>query len=114
FRKQTIMTLRTLLLENALMAFKSVLLGHLNLTVSLDCILQILFERSGARMETDCHIVYWVNTAGLSTSYQRLLTAVVDGLSAMDLREQGKPIHLRLKGLPPRGSSVHSRQEAHY
>jgi hypothetical protein len=37
----------------------------------------------------------------LSTSYQRLLTAVVDGLSAMDLREQGKPIHIRLKGLSP-------------
>jgi hypothetical protein len=62
---------------------------------------KILFERSGARMETDCHIVYWINTAGLATSYQRLLTAVVDGLSAMDLREQGKPIHLRLKGLSP-------------
>jgi hypothetical protein len=101
FRKQTIMTLRTLLLENALMAFMSVLLGHLNLKVSLDCILRILFERSGARMETDCHIVYGVNPVGLSTSYQRLLTAVVDGLNAMDLREQGKSIHIRLKGLSP-------------
>jgi len=58
-------------------------------------------ERSGTRMETDCHIVYWVNTVGLSTAYQRLLTAVVDGLNAMDLREQGKPIHIRLKGLSP-------------
>ena len=36
-----IMTLRTLLLENALMAFMSILLGHLNLTVSLDCLLII-------------------------------------------------------------------------
>jgi hypothetical protein len=69
--------------------------------VSLDCLLKILFERSGARMETDGHVVYWVNTAGLSASYQRLLTAVVDGLSAMDLREQGKPIQVRLKGLSP-------------
>ena len=95
------MTLRTLLLENALMAFMSVLLGHLNLKVSLDCILRILFERSGARMETDYHIVYWVNPVGLSTSYQRRLTAVVDGLNAMDLREQGKSIYIRLKGLSP-------------
>lgn len=101
FRKQTIMTVRTLLLENALMAFMSVLLGHLNLKVGLDCLLKILFERSGARMEPDGHVVYWVNTAGLSASYQRLLTAVVDGLSAMDLREQGKPIQVRLKGLSP-------------
>jgi hypothetical protein len=101
FRKQTSMTLRTLWLANALMAFMSIRLGHLNLTVSLDCLLKILLERRGARMETACHIVYGVNTAGLSTSYQRLLTAVVDGLSAMDLREQGKPILLRLKGLSP-------------
>ena len=101
FRKQTIMTFRTLLLENALRAFMSVLLGHLDLKVSLDCLLNILFERSGARMETDCHVVYWVNTVGLSASYQRLLTAVVDGLCAMDLRERGKPIHIRLKGPPP-------------
>lgn len=101
FRKQTIMTFRTLLLENALMAFMSVLLGHLDLQVSLDCLLKLLFERSGARMETDGHVVYWVNTAGLSASYQRLLTAAVDGLCAMDLREQGKPIHVRLQGLPP-------------
>jgi hypothetical protein len=63
--------------------------------------LKILFERSGARMETDCHVVYWINTAGLSAAYQRLLTAVVDGLSAMDLREQAKPIQVRLKCLSP-------------
>ena len=49
FRKQTIMTVRTLLLENALTSFIAVLLGHLNLKVSLDCLLRILFERSGAR-----------------------------------------------------------------
>jgi hypothetical protein len=69
--------------------------------VRLDCLLQVLFERSGARMETDGHLVYWGNTAGWSTAYQRLRTAVVDGLSAMDLREQGTPIHIRLKGLSP-------------
>jgi hypothetical protein len=69
--------------------------------IRLDCLLTILCERSGARMETDCHVVYWVNTVGLSASSQRLLTAMVDGLCAMDLREQGKPMHVRLKGLPP-------------
>ena len=66
--------------------------------VSLDCILHILFERSGARMVTGSQTIYWMNTTGLSAAYQRLLTAVVDGLCAMDLRAQGKPIHVRLKG----------------
>jgi hypothetical protein len=101
FRKQTIMTVRTLLLENALASFMAVLVGTLTMKVSLDCILHLLFERSGARMVTDSQMIYWINTTGLSAAYQRLLTAVVDGLCAMDLREQGKPIHVRLKGLSP-------------
>lgn len=100
-RKQTSMTVRTLLLENALRSFMAVLLGFLKTQVSLDCLLKLLFERSGARMETATQVVYWVNTAGLSVPYHRLLAKVVDGLCAMDLREQGKPIHVRLKTLPP-------------
>jgi hypothetical protein len=101
FRKQTIMTVRTLLLENALMSFMAVLLGCLKTKVSLDCLLKLLFERSGARMETATQVVYWINTAGLSVPYHRLLAEVVDGLCAMDLREQGKPMHVRLKTMPP-------------
>jgi len=101
FRKQTIMTCRTLLLENALMAFMAVLLGYLQSTVSLACVLHILFERSGAYLETAAEIVYGVNTAGLSLPYRRLLKEVVDGLGAMDLRHQGKPIRVYLKDMPP-------------
>ena len=101
FRKQTIMTVRTLLLENALMSFMAVLVGCLKTHVSLNCLLQLLFERSGARMETATQVVYWINTAGLSVPYHRLLAEIVDGLCAMDLRDQGKPIHIRLKTMPP-------------
>ena len=100
-RKQTIMTVRTLLLENALMSFMAVLLGCLKTQVSLDCLLKLLFERSGTRMETATQVVYWVNTAGLSVPYHRLLAEVVDGLCTMDLQDQGKPIHVRLKTMPP-------------
>src|SRR5712691_9776610 len=66
FRTQTIMTIRTLLLENVLRAFLVALCAHLPRKVSLDCLLRILFERSGARMETVSQVVYWVNTAGVS------------------------------------------------
>jgi hypothetical protein len=100
-RKQTIMTIRTLLLENALTSFMAVLLGFLKTPVSLDGLLKLLFERSGARLETSTQVVYWVNTAGLSVPYHRLLAEVVDGLCAMNLREQGKPLHVRLKTMPP-------------
>ena len=101
FRKQTIMTIRTLLLENALTSFMAVLVGTLTMQVSLDCLLPLLFARSGARMETDSQMIYWISTTGVSAAYQRLLTAVVDGLCAMDWRDQGKPIRVRLKGLSP-------------
>jgi hypothetical protein len=100
-RKQTIMTLRTLLLENALRVFMSALLGSLQTTVSVELVLHLVFERSGARMETSSQVVYWVNTSGLSVPYRRVLTEVARGLGTMDLREKGKSIQVRLKDMPP-------------
>jgi hypothetical protein len=101
FRKQTIMTIRTLFLENMLRAFLAVLLEALPITVSLEQVLGLLFARRGARMETSSQVVYWVNTTGLSLSNRRLLATIVEGLGAIDLQEQGKPIHVRLKDMPP-------------
>ena len=101
FRKQTVMTIRTLLLENTLRAFMVALLGTLQTKVSLETILHLLFERSGARIETSSQVVYWVNTAGLSVPYRHLLTKVVEGLCAMDLKDQDKPIYVRLKDMSP-------------
>jgi hypothetical protein len=52
-------------------------------------------------METPSQVVYWVNTTGLSLSNRRLLSEVVEGLCAIDLQDQGKPVHVRLKDMPP-------------
>ena len=101
FRKQTIMTIRTLFLENMLRAFLAALLATLQTQVSLEQVLSLLFERRGARMEAPAQVVYWVNTTGLSQSNRRLLGKIVEGLSAMDLQDQGKPMHVRLKDMPP-------------
>jgi hypothetical protein len=101
FRKQTIMTIRTLLLENLLRAFMAALLVTLQTKVSLEQVLSLVFERRGARMETPSQVVYWVNTTGLSLSNRRLPGDIVEGLCAIDLQEQGKPIHVRLKDMPP-------------
>ncbi len=101
FRKQTIMTIRTLLLENMLRAFMVALLVTLPTQVSLERVLRLLFERRGARMDTPSQVVYWVNTDGLSLPNRRLLSEIVEGLCAMDLQDQGKPIHVRLKDMPP-------------
>ena len=100
-RQQTIMTMRTLWLENALRAFMVALFGTCQTKGSLETLFHPLFERSGARMATHSQVVYWVNTAGFSLPYRRLLSEVVDGLCAMDMRDQGKPIGVRLKDMPP-------------
>lgn len=101
FRKQTIMTIRTLLLENWLRAFMGALLATLSTKVSLPLVMSLLFERSGSRMETPSQVLYWVNSTGLSLANRRLLGEVVQGLCAMGIQEKGKPVHVRLKDLPP-------------
>jgi hypothetical protein len=101
FRKQTIMTIRTLLLENWLRAFMGALLATLCTKVSLSQVVSLLFERSGSRMETPSQVFYWVNSTGLSRSNRRLLGEVAQGLGAMGLQEKGKPVHVHLKDMPP-------------
>ena len=100
-RPQTIMTVRTLLLENMLKAFMAVLVGTRQTKVSWERVWSLLFERSGVRMEPNSQVVYWVNTAGLSVPHRRVLTELVAGLCTMDLREQGKPIRVCLRDMPP-------------
>ncbi len=101
FRKQTIMTIRTLLLENLLRAFMGALAATQHTKVSLQQVLSLLFERSGSRMETPSQVLYWVNSAGLSLSNRRLLSEVAQGFCAMGLQEKGKPVYVRLKDMPP-------------
>ncbi len=102
FRKQTIMTFRTLLLDNALMAFMSVLLGHLDLQVSLDCLLKLLFERSSARMETDGHVVYW----GQHGRLVRFLSAPADSGGRRALRHGLEGARQADSCSPPRPTSL--------
>jgi hypothetical protein len=101
FRKQTIMTIRTLFLENLLQAFMAVLLTVLPEIVSLEQVLKLLFERSGSRIERDQEVMYWVNATGLSRSNRRLLDEMVNGLNTMGLVERGKTVRVCLKDLPP-------------
>jgi len=64
FRKQTIMTIRTLFLENLLGAFMVAFLAVLPQKVSVEQVLKLLFERSGSRIERDQEMMYWVNAKG--------------------------------------------------
>ncbi|PON09933.1 hypothetical protein C2W62_52805 [Candidatus Entotheonella serta] len=88
-------------MENLLQAFKSELLSILPKKVSVDQVLKLLFERSGAWIETDQMVRYGINAAGLSRGHRRILGEIVEELSAMGLVERDKPVRIGLKALPP-------------
>lgn len=96
FRKQTIMTIRTLLLENALLAFLAALCAKLQEPVSLECLLKLLFDRSAVGLETNYEIIYKINSDGLSAHYKRSLRDLIEGMNAMSLNCRGKPIRLNV------------------
>jgi hypothetical protein len=101
FRKQLIMTFRTLLLENALMSFFGILFEKADITMCPDSLINMLFGRSGAYAETSSEVVYWINTAGLSAPNKEKLKDIAKGLKAMHLKHGSKPIQVRLRETPP-------------
>ncbi len=102
FRKQSIMTFRTLLLENSLMAFMSLLMECITIfpSMSLDSLIRLLFERSGAFFETSSVLVYLVNMNGLSKSNKETMLKLIKGINKMGLEKDGKPVSVRVRGRP--------------
>jgi hypothetical protein len=99
FRSPSIMTYRTLKLENLLMTFFAALFPFA-LDISLESLLELFFERTGTLIETQTQIMIWINPTGLSKMYRMLLTRVIEGLNKMALLRSGKPIQVRLKEAP--------------
>jgi hypothetical protein len=100
-RQQTIMTMRTRLLEHVRRAFLGVRWATRHTKGSFQQVLRRLFARSGSRMETPSPVLSWVNSTGFSLSHRRLLREVAHGLCAMGLQEKGQPVPVRLKDMPP-------------
>ncbi|MCP4149972.1 MAG: hypothetical protein GY757_19655 [bacterium] len=102
FRKQSIMTFRTLLLENSLIAFMSLLMANITgaLSMNLDSLIKLLFERSGGFFETPSELVYLVNMNGLSKSNRVIMLELIEGMNRMEIKRDGKPVSVRAKGQP--------------
>lgn len=105
FRKQAIMLFRSLFLENSLRAFWMALLEKLSLSISLETLLILLFQRGGTCLETKIDRIYLINTDGLSLQYQRVLQEVVVGINSMQLQHQGKPVRVQVRGSPAQSIS---------
>ncbi len=101
FRKQKVMAFRTLLLENLLVRFLPVLTEQRDEKISLGCLLDLFFKRSGGCVETFREIAYWIDTDGLSLKNKRILRKVADGVCRMHLNRDGKPVRVELRSSPP-------------
>jgi len=100
FRKQLIMTVRTLILENCLMRFWQILTEGYGTKMGMDNLIEMLFNRSGAYVETSSKIDYWVNTKGLSVAYREKINKLAAAFNAMELNREGKPIQLKIRAAP--------------
>lgn len=99
FRKQTIMTCRTLFLENALRKFTSLISTFLKTPVDVEVILNLFFLRRGACVETEQKISYFLDSSDLSQKYRYILKDIVEGCNHIFLNSKGKPISLELAGM---------------
>jgi hypothetical protein len=102
FRKQSIMTLRTLLLENSLMAFMALLMACVTqpFSMNLGSLIELLFKRNGGFFETPSEVVYLINMKGLSKSNRLKMHKLIEGLNKIGLERDGKPVRVNARAGP--------------
>lgn len=100
FRKQLIMTTRTLFLQNCLMAFLTTWLELAGITMGIDNLIEMLFSRTGSYIETKTAIIYQVNLKGLASTYKGKIKKLVKAYNEMGLSRNGKPIQLKMRDGP--------------
>ena len=99
-RKQKIMTIRTLLLENTLIAFFLALLEKVEMKIGLDTLIALFFDRSGTIVESPTQIVYRLDINGVSEKYRSILEDIVQGINAMGLSYKGKFVKAMVRIAP--------------
>lgn len=100
FRKQLVMTIRTLCLENCLIGFFSVIVQNTNSEIGLDNFIDLFFNRSGAYYETCSKISYVLHCNGLSKSYIQKIQVISSGFNALNLMRNGKLIEVKMRASP--------------
>lgn len=100
FRKQLIMTTRTLFLQNCLMVFLTTWLELAEITMGIDNLIEMLFSRTGSYIETNTAIIYQVNLKGLASPYRGKMQELMRAYNDMELSRDGKPIQLKMRDGP--------------
>ena len=94
FRKQTIMTFRTLWLENVIKALFSLIFNALKQPLDIEIALDLLFFRTADRIESHDEILYYLSTKDLSNKYQEILFRLIAGFNEIGLFYKGKQVHV--------------------
>ena len=81
FRKQTIMTFRTLWLENMLKIFISLISKKLNQAVDIEVILDLFFNRPAIIKENNGNLLLCLDTKDLSSRYKQILGQLADAFN---------------------------------
>lgn len=97
-RKQTIMTFRTLWLENALKAFFALVCSLLKQPIDIKIFLNLLFFRPAVVQETDSQLLYYLDCKGLSAKYQNILQDIVTGFNSISMFHRGKQVAIHPVG----------------
>ena len=100
FRKQSIMTFRTLFLENLLRIFFGHLFVETAPNYSMETVLNLCFHRSGGYLETPLQCIYWLSSRGLSSTNKKIQAKLVHGLTGLKLVQNGKPIVICVRDGP--------------
>lgn len=96
YRKQSVMTFRTCLLENLLTKFLCVLFGGREWKAGIETWLELM-KRSGGYLEKTDGWEFWFDGQGLSDSYRRLLESLVLSVNKAGIEWEGKPILARIR-----------------
>jgi len=92
FRKQMIMTFRSLWMENALRDFISLITISTKQPIDMEVVLELFFYRRGVMVETDSQILYWVESNNLSSGYRTVLEKIIEGFNSISLTYRGKVV----------------------
>jgi hypothetical protein len=99
-RKQTIMTFRSLFLENAIRTFFNLLAVFLTIRIDLEVFLELFFFRPGYLVETESQLLYYMDDKNLSSQYQNILRQLVAGFNALAISQREKRLKLEIAASP--------------
>lgn len=99
FRKQQIMTFRTLFLENILKLFFSIISVSLSEQISIKTFIELFFYRPGFMVENDSEVIYWLELDGLSCKYKNILHSLAMGFNSISLSSGKKNVLVKILGV---------------